>query len=121
MTRVKRWTRCAVLAPLLLLVGSCVPPRIALGKDGFRYYLLSGAVSRAGDAFHGLLAHLWWPADRAWFVAAHFDFDCLFVGGTAACIDDIVLAPDLEAWDIELDDDIMAHNDAFNPLPPTTR
>ncbi|WP_454259681.1 hypothetical protein [Pseudoxanthomonas mexicana] len=67
-------------------------PRIALGKDVFRYYLLRGAVSRAGDPFHGLLAHLWWPADRAWFVAAHFDFDCIFVGGTAACIDELVLA-----------------------------
>ncbi|MCG7634926.1 hypothetical protein MHN80_21660 [Gordonia McavH-238-E] len=28
MTRVKRWTRCAVLAPLLLLVGSCVPTAV---------------------------------------------------------------------------------------------
>lgn len=96
-------------------------PRIALGKDGIRYYLLSGDVSRAGDPFHGLLAHLWWPADRAWFVAAHFDFDSIFVGGTAACIDELVLAPDLEAWDIELDHEIMAHNDAFNPLSPSTR
>ncbi len=29
--------------------------------------------------------------------------------------------PDLEAWDIELGHEIMAHNDAFNPLPPSTR
>ena len=27
----------------------------------------------------------------------------------------------LEAWDIELGHEIMAHNDAFNPLPPSTR
>lgn len=96
-------------------------PRIPLGNDGFRYYVLGGAVSRAGDSLHGLLAHIWWPADHTWFVAAHFDFDCIFVGGTAACIDDLILDPDLEAWQINPDQKIMAASDVFNPLPPSPR
>ncbi|WP_222114256.1 hypothetical protein [Gordonia paraffinivorans] len=94
-------------------------PRIALGSDGFRYYMLGGPISRAGDNFHGLLAHLWWPADRAWFVAAHFDFDCIYVGGSARCIDDLIVAPDLESWQISPDHQVMAHSDRLNPLPPS--
>lgn len=87
----------------------------------FRYYVLDGAVGRAGDSFHGLLAHLWWPADREWFVAAHFDFDSIFVGGTAACIDDLILAPDLEAWQVDPDQQVMVDSDTLNPLPSSMR
>jgi len=40
---------------------------------------------------------LWWPADRAWFVATEIDFEWAFVAGTEDLIDRLAVHPQLEA------------------------
>jgi hypothetical protein len=41
--------------------------------------------------------NLWWPADRAWCVATEIDFKWSYVGGSAACIEQVLTDPELEA------------------------
>ena len=41
--------------------------------------------------------NLWWPEDRAWFVATEIDFNWTYVGGTRDCIQSILDDPQLEA------------------------
>jgi hypothetical protein len=62
-----------------------------------RYYLLRGpltAASRiAGPAGFGhRAADLWWPEDRSWFVATDTDLEWVYVGGTAALVNDVLAA-----------------------------
>lgn len=40
----------------------------------------------------------WWPEDRAWCVVTDTDFDWAYVAGTAACIDEILAAPAIDAY-----------------------
>ena len=40
---------------------------------------------------------MWWPADRAWFIATEVDGFSSYVGGSQAAIDDVLAAPALEA------------------------
>lgn len=68
----------------------------ALEIDGFRYYLAQGSVTRAAGTLRGVPAHLWWPADRAWFVSTHFDFPCAYLGGSLACVEAVLRCADLE-------------------------
>jgi hypothetical protein len=41
--------------------------------------------------------NLWWPDDRAWCVSTEIDFNWTYVGGPAACIQQILNDPQLEA------------------------
>jgi hypothetical protein len=40
---------------------------------------------------------MWWPADRAWFVATEVDGFSTYVGGTPAAIAAVLASADLEA------------------------
>ncbi|HET6857791.1 MAG TPA: hypothetical protein VFH94_11970 [Streptomyces sp.] len=40
---------------------------------------------------------LWWPQDRAWCVGGDVDLVSTYVGGSAACIADLLASPHLEA------------------------
>ena len=44
-----------------------------------------------------LAPSLWWPDDRAWFVATEIDFNWTYVGGTRDCIEGVLADPSLEA------------------------
>lgn len=55
------------------------------------YHLYSGALTDARDfEFEGDLAHLTWPADRAWFIAADTDPDWFGVAGSRALIEQLL-------------------------------
>jgi hypothetical protein len=41
--------------------------------------------------------NLWWPDDRAWCVATEIDFTWTYVGGSVACIEQVLDDPELEA------------------------
>jgi hypothetical protein len=60
---------------------------------------------------------LWWPADRAWFVATDIDLVTTFVGGSAACVADLVTHPGLEAAPVPADQRFTWDADTLNPLP----
>jgi hypothetical protein len=53
------------------------------------------SVSAAGD--DRPVAGLWWPADRAWFVATEVDFEWTFVAGSEALIERLLADERLEA------------------------
>lgn len=65
------------------------------------YYLFTGPLARTGREFLLEQWHqspsMWWPHDRAWFVATEIDGFSTYVGGTAACVDAILRCPDVEA------------------------
>src|SRR5437763_7456183 len=71
------------------------------------YLLYSGTIDRAletpMDPFpFDQSPNLWWPEDRAWFVATEIDFDSTFVGGDDGLIAERVSDERLEALPITL-------------------
>lgn len=62
-------------------------------------------------------ASLWWPEDRAWFVAAEIDLNSTYVGGSAALIEDILASEALEANPAYPDDPVDFSADTVNPAP----
>jgi hypothetical protein len=62
-------------------------------------------------------ATLWWPADRAWCVATDTDLMSTYVGGSAACVADLLAAPDLETAAVLPGDPIAFDQDPVNPAP----
>ena len=62
-------------------------------------------------------ANLWWPADRAWFVATDIDLMTTYVGGSAACIAAALAAEGLETAQVPSDQKVTWDADTINPLP----
>ncbi len=84
-----------------------VPPRLLL-RGGSDVVLVRGTVA---DAVRNLApepweqsANLWWPADRAWCVDTDIDLRSTYVGGSAACIADVLATPGIEALPVDPDD-----------------
>lgn len=84
-----------------------------LGEGGVRervelprrnYLLYTGTIDRALGSPHQFdqSPNLWWPEDRAWFVATEIDFDSTFVGGDDRLIAALVTDKRLEALPIAL-------------------
>lgn len=96
-----------------------VPPLpLPHGRDAV---LVRGAVT---DAVRNLApepseqsATLWWPADRSWVVATDIDLMSTYVGGSAACIADLLAAPGLEVCPSDADDRVGHADDPVNPVP----
>ncbi len=79
-----------------------------------------GAVTEApdlGECWYQS-SNLWWPEDRAWCVATEIDFDCTFVGGSAACVQEILADPVFEALPARIGNGITWDSDRRNPCPP---
>ena len=69
----------------------------AIERPGRRYLVVSGPVDAVIDLREpGEAAwrnpDLWWPLDRAWFVATDVDFWSLYVGGSTAFVTDLMAA-----------------------------
>jgi hypothetical protein len=62
-------------------------------------------------------ASLWWPADRAWYVATDIDLLSTYVGGSAACIAELLATPGIEAAPAAPDDGVDFGSDTVNPVP----
>jgi hypothetical protein len=81
------------------------------------YLLYSGVIDRAlespMDPFDQS-PNLWWPEDRAWFVATEIDFDSTFVGGDDRLIAALVTDSRLEALPIALSAKADAAADRVN-------
>jgi hypothetical protein len=84
------------------------------------YWLVRGPVGTAAanlaDEPSEQSAHLWWPADRAWCVVTDIDLLSTYVGGSAACVADL-LADGLEAAPAGSDQGTTFDADTVNPLP----
>jgi hypothetical protein len=85
------------------------------------YWLLRGpidlAASNLGDEPAEQSANLWWPDDRAWFVATDIDLMTTYVGGSAACIADLLVAEGLETAQVPADQRTTWDADTLNPPP----
>jgi hypothetical protein len=95
--------------------------RPALDLDGVGYVLARGPVELAAANFAPepveQSANIWWPADRAWFVATHVDLTTTYVGGSAACVADLLATDGLEVAQVPADQRITSDADTVNPPP----
>jgi hypothetical protein len=95
-------------------------PTMTLGDR--EYWLVNGPISIAAENLAAepfeQSANLWWPADRAWLVATDIDLVTTYVGGSAACIADLLAAPGLEVAPAEPKQRITWDADQVNPPPP---
>lgn len=85
--------------------------------------LFSGPLSAAATSFttrswHHQSASVWWPDDRAWFVATEVDLMATYVGGSAACIAALVADDRLEALPVSVDERVTWDSDEVNGAPP---
>jgi hypothetical protein len=96
-----------------------VPPRLLL-RGGHDVVLVRGTVTDAvrnlAPEPHEQSANLWWPADQAWCVVTDIDLMSSYVGGSAACIAELMATPGLEVVPAAPGDRVVI--DAVNPLPP---
>lgn len=58
--------------------------------------------------------NLWWPDDRAWFVASEIDLVSTYVGGSAAAVAELLHDPLLEVVPSSVTDRITADADRVN-------
>jgi hypothetical protein len=91
-----------------------------------RYYLALGTVDDAASTVYvpqwvHQSASMWWPEDRAWFVATEVDLDSTYLAGTNACVDAVLAHPRIEALRARLSDGITIASDGLNPMPALAR
>lgn len=86
-----------------------------------RLYLLTGPIAALDRSLGTWLwwqtPNVWWPHDRAWFVATEIDLETTYVGGTRACIAELTGHPGLEAVEVDPADGITWASDQVNPAP----
>jgi hypothetical protein len=85
------------------------PPRLLL-RGGHDVVLVRGTVA---DAVRNLApepweqsANLWWPADRSWCVDTDIDLRSSYVGGSAACIAELMTTAGIEAVRVTPEDPV---------------
>ena len=64
------------------------------------YLLYTGELQDITAFYANFLSeppNIWWPADRAWFVATDIDLDSTYIGAGQECIDALFRHPALEA------------------------
>jgi hypothetical protein len=107
-------------------------PRLPLVRLPHRdYHLLAGPVEAAARFQWGLAPpprlqdgpNLWWPEDRAWFVASEIDLDSTYVGGSAELVARLLADARLEAVPSARDDGIKLQQRHAEPadLSPAQR
>jgi hypothetical protein len=79
---------------------------------------VADAVRNLAPEPHEQSANLWWPADQAWLVVTDIDLRTTYVGGSAACIADVLATPGLETAPAAPNDRVNA--DPINPSPSAT-
>ena len=67
---------------------------------GRSYLLYTGELRDISGFYTNFLSeppNIWWPDDRAWFVATDIDLDSTYVGAIQECIEALLCHPTLEA------------------------
>jgi hypothetical protein len=95
--------------------------RPALRLYGIEHLLVRGPVdlAAANVAVEPVeqSAQVWWPDDRAWCVVTHPDLMSTYVGGSAACITDLLAAAGIEAARVRPEQLVTWDADTVNPAP----
>ena len=93
-------------------------PQLLL-RGGHDVVLVRGTVDDAvrnlAPEPHEQSANLWWPADKSWCVVTDIDLRSTYVGGSAACVAELLATPGLEVVPATPDDRVAI--DPVNPLP----
>ena len=92
-------------------------PTLEIPGADRKYFILRGPLDGVMSFYEWIWyqsPNLWWPEDRAWFVATEIDFNNTFVGGSAACIERVLAHPELEALPIAIDARVDAYGDTIN-------
>jgi len=76
------------------------------------FYLLHGPHSGYPDFPDE--PNYWWPEDRAWCVCTDTDFDWAYLAGPAACIDEVISVPQLDAYATKPDNPAQSGMDVIN-------
>jgi hypothetical protein len=63
---------------------------------------------------HNVSCNLWWPADHAWCVATEIDLDSTYVGGSEACIEELLANSELEVARLDGAAGVTADSDTLN-------
>lgn len=84
------------------------PGAAYLDTEARGHFLLRGPLhgvltSVAASGMDRPVAGLWWPADRAWFVATEIDFERTFVAGSRQLLAELVHDDRLEVGPIRFD------------------
>jgi hypothetical protein len=97
-------------APVMLRSPAGRPHALVRGPIGL-------AAENMADEPWDQSAGIWWPADRAWFVVTDIDLVTTYVGGSAACIADLLAHQGLEAAAVTASQGVTWDADTINPLP----
>jgi hypothetical protein len=100
--------------------GMANPTRARVQLPARNYLLVRAPITAALGAFEFIGARgasLWWPDDRAWFVATEIDFRWTYVGGSTGCIDAVLSDGEIEALPVGRDHRFRIDSDQINPLP----
>ncbi|ORI20028.1 hypothetical protein BJD99_00460 [Rhodococcus sp. 1163] len=90
-----------------------------LVMPGRKHLLVRGAVADVSRDLQGFLPHVWWPADRAWFVATDVDLTSTYVGGSTDVANTLAAEhPGLECVGSWRGANITWTCDTINPRPP---
>jgi hypothetical protein len=76
------------------------------------YYLLRGPLACYGDFPHN--PGYWWPDDRSWCWCTDIDFGWGYLAGSAACIEEVVAVPAIDALSARPDDPACSGMDIIN-------
>ena len=94
------------------------PPSAKLALPDRNYLAYTGSMNTVlelcvdGNTLVG--PNLWWPADQSWIVATEIDFMETYVGGSTACIGQLLSDPKLEAFPASIDARVDFFADTIN-------
>lgn len=92
-----------------------IPRLVACHREYLLFYgSLEAVPSLSQYPPWGQSPNLWWPEDRTWCVATDVDLYDTFVGGSEACIEQILNCPDLEALPVSIESRIDGGADMVN-------
>ncbi len=101
--------------------GTIITDHTPLVLPSREYWLVNGPIELAMANFAAepfeQSANLWWPADRAWCVVTDVDLVTTYVGGTAACIGELLAVAGLEIAPADPRDRTTWDADEVNPVP----
>ena len=82
------------------------------------FLLTHGTVHDAVRTLDSWGPNLWWPQDRAWFVATDIDLMSTYIGSSVDCARVLRACPELETVDTTATNRVTWDSDEINPLPP---
>jgi hypothetical protein len=81
--------------------------------------LLGAAIQSVGrPPWSHRSCNLWWPDDHAWCVATDIDLDSTYIGGSQACIEELLANPELEVMALDASAGVTAGSDLLNAACP---